>query len=107
MDFYFDKNAEQFSSRKAAERLESYVSKPLHGCFFNVCGPIMDRDFSSKSGDLYAETEGMLFAAQDQSLPTRSIQHLYDEQCPSACRLCGEQTETIEHIISGCKFLSV
>ena len=75
-------SAEQFSSRKAVERLKSYISKPLHGYFINVCGPIMDKEFSFhwlKSGDLYAESEGMLLVAQDQALPTRSIQHLYDE----------------------------
>ena len=58
----------------------------------------MDKDFSFhwlKSGDLYAETEGMLLAVQDQVLPTRSIQHLYDEQYTSVCRLCGDQTETL------------
>ena len=91
---------EQFSSRKATERLKSYVSKPLHGYFFNVCSPIMDKDFSFhylKSGDFYAETKNMLLVAWDQALPTRSIQHLYDKQCCSVCRLCGEHTETIEH----------
>ena len=69
----------------------------------------MDKNFSFhwlKSGNLYAETEGMLLAAKDQALSTRSIQHMYDEQCTSVCRLCGEQTETIEHIISGCQFLA-
>ena len=70
----------------------------------------MDKEFSlhwlKYGGDLHAETEGMLLAAQDQALPTRSIQHLYDEQCPPVCRLCGEQTETTEHIICGCKFLA-
>jgi len=77
--------------------------------FFTVCSPIMDTDFSFhwlKSGDLHAETEGMLLAAQDQVLPTRPIQHFYDEQCSSVCRLCGEQNETAENIICGCKFLS-
>lgn len=104
---FSDESAEQFSFRKAVERLESYVSKPLHGYFFNVCSSIMDKDFSFhwlKSGDLSGETEGILLAAQDKALPTRSIQHLYDDQCTSVCRLFGEQTETIKHIISGVSF---
>ena len=81
---FSDESAEQFSSRKVVERLNSYKSKPLHGHFFTVCNPIMDNDISFhwlKSGDLHAETEGMLVAAQDQALPTRFIQHLYDERC--------------------------
>ena len=40
------------------------------------------------------------------ALPTRSIQHLYDVCCSPVCRLCGEQSETVEHIICGCKFLA-
>ena len=43
MDSYVfsDESAEQFSSRKGAERLESYVSKPLHGYFLMcvLCSP--------------------------------------------------------------------
>ena len=70
----------------------------------------MDTDTSFhwlKSGDFHTETEGMLIAAQDQALPIRSIQHLYDEWCSFVCKLCGEQSETVEHIISGCNFLAI
>jgi len=31
---FSDESAEQFSSRKVAERLDSYKLKPLHGYFF-------------------------------------------------------------------------
>ena len=68
----------------------------------------MDKDFSFhwlKYGDLHVETESMLLAAQDQALPTRSIQHLYDEQFPSVCRLCGEQTELLSISFVGVSFL--
>ena len=56
-----DESAEQFSSRKVVERLNSYKSEPLHGYFFTLCNPIMDTYISFhwlKSGDLHAETEG-------------------------------------------------
>jgi len=61
-----------------------------------------------KSSGLKPETEGLIIAAQDQCLPTRSYKHriLKDGTNPN-CRLCGKFEETTEHITSGCPVLAV
>ena len=49
------------------------------------------------------ETEGMLFAAQEQALRTNSIKAKIDKQPVSLkCRLCGTEEETVIHLASGC-----
>lgn len=60
-----------------------------------------------KSSGLKAETEGLIIAAQDQSLATRSYHHriIKDGTSPT-CRVCGKFEETINHIISGCPELA-
>ena len=59
-----------------------------------------------KSAGLKSETEGFLFAAQDQSLPTRN-RHcaILGENINPKCRLCGEFNETVQHLVSGCPAL--
>ena len=56
---------------------------------------------------LKAETEGLIIAAQDQSLATRSyhariIKHGTDPMY----RICNKYEETIDHIVSGCPELA-
>ena len=55
------------------------------------------------STGLKAATEGLIIAAQDKSLATRSyhariIKHSTDPMC----RACNTYEETIDHIVSGC-----
>ena len=53
------------------------------------------------------ETEGLILAAQEQALRTNSIKHSIDKTSQTPlCRLCGESTETVWHIVSGCKKLA-
>ena len=58
-------------------------------------------------GDLKAETESEIVAAQDQALNTKyyttKILHTETE---SKCRLCQQYDETIDHIISACPILA-
>ena len=56
---------------------------------------------------LKAETEGLIIAAQDQSLATRSYHHrIIKDGTDPQCRICGRYEETIDHIISGCPKLA-
>lgn len=55
---------------------------------------------------LKAETEGLIIAAQDQSLTTRCYQcHMIKDGTNPKCRVCGKY-ETADHIISGCPELA-
>ena len=53
------------------------------------------------------ETESMLFADQEQTLRTNSIEAKIDKQpVYSKCRLCGTKEETVMHLVSGCPKLA-
>jgi hypothetical protein len=58
-------------------------------------------------GDLEAETESEIVAAQDQALNTKyyTTKTLHTET-DSKCRLCQKHDETIAHIISACPVLA-
>ena len=43
-----------------------------------------------KTGELKKETEGLIFAVQDQALRTNAIK--------AKCRVCGSHDETVQHI---------
>ena len=60
-----------------------------------------------RNGFLKKKTEGLILAAQEQALRTNSIKHCIDKTSETPlCRLCGDSTETVRHIISGCKKLA-
>ena len=49
----------------------------------------------------------MILAAQEQALRTNSIKYSIDKTSETPlCRLCGDATETVRHIVSGCKKLA-
>ena len=58
-------------------------------------------------GDLKAETESEIVAAQDQALQTKYYAtKILNTETDSKCRLCQQFDETIEHIISACPILA-
>jgi hypothetical protein len=60
-----------------------------------------------KAHGLKAETEGLIIAAQDQSLATRSYHHrIIKDGTDPQCRICGKHEQSIDHIISGCPELA-
>jgi hypothetical protein len=57
-------------------------------------------------GDLKAETESEIMAAQDQALKTKYFAtKILNTETDSKCRLCHQFDETIDHIISACPIL--
>jgi hypothetical protein len=58
-------------------------------------------------GDLKAETESDIVAAQDRALNTkRCATKLLHTETDSKCRLCQQLDQTIDHIISACPVLA-
>lgn len=52
-----------------------------------------------RKGQLKNETQGLITAAQDQELRTKTIKSIIDKQnITQTCRLCGEREETVSHI---------
>ena len=60
-----------------------------------------------KHTGLRGETEGLITTAPDQALNTRYYsKHIIKQEATDRCRVCPTQTETVEHIISGCQTLA-
>jgi len=58
-------------------------------------------------GDLKAETESEIVAAQDQALQTKYYAtKILNTETDSKCRLCQQFDETVDHIISACPILA-
>ena len=102
-------SVKEFRSAKLDQRLEQYLAKPLHGYYERTCNTNWDRSttfYWLNKGDLSIESEGFLLAAQEQSLPTRAMASVYNNNSSAACRLCGNHPETVEHLVSGCPKLA-
>ena len=57
-------------------------------------------------GDLKAETESEIVAAQDQALQTKYYAtKMLNTEIECTCRVCQQFDETIDHIISACPIL--
>ena len=75
----------------------------------------MDRQLTSEEdtllwlskGDLKAETESEIVAAQDQALHTKYYgKKILKAETDSTCRLYQKFDETVDHIISACPIFS-
>ena len=118
----FDKNissatmaakAKKQSFKKIAlkQLQENWTRKPLHGKFAQRSQAAdINKDHTFmwlKSSSLKAETEGFIFAAQDQSLKTKNyIAKVMKTGSDPLCRYCGQFDETIDHLVSGCPILA-
>ena len=103
-------NPKERKRKNTAERRQRYEEKVLHGQFERATKEVKDQKGSwlwLNKGYLKKETEGLLIAAQDQALRTNWIRRNIDKENISAkCRLCGENDETIAHVLSECKQLA-
>ena len=65
------------------------------------------RSFGSGRGDLKAETESEIAAAQDQAMQTKHYAtKVLNTETDSKCRLCQQLDKTIDHIISACQIMA-
>ena len=101
-----------FAKKAALKQLQTnWQNKPLHGKFAERASQAdvsQERTFSwLKSSGLRAETEGFICAAQDQSLKTKNyLANIMKSGEDPKCRYCGQQLETIDHLVSGCSILA-
>jgi len=108
----FAKRTKQESKKWAQKRMkETWEAKPMHGQYpSRVKKADVEQEQTHqwlRSAGLKAETEGMVIAAQDQSLATRSFHHnIIKDGTDPKCRICNQYEETIDHIVSGCPTLA-
>ena len=82
----------------------TYVAKPLHGYYERICNTVWNSTTTFYWFSI--ESEGLLLAAQEQSLSIRAMATVYGTNVSTSCRLCGEHPETLEHLVSGCTKLA-
>ena len=90
---------------------KSWEDKPLHGQFVKRTTHANVSTSQTyqwlRSAGLKAETEGLLFAAQDQSLPTNNYKtNISKVTTNDLCRICKNNKETIDHLIAGCSTIA-
>ena len=102
-------DSKEFKKRKREERMKEVRVKQPHGQFLRE----MDRIASDKSwewlekGHLKRHTEGLIMAAQSQSVRTNAIKAKIEKsQEDSRCRLCKKADETVNHLLSECPKLA-
>ena len=99
----------EFKERMRRERLEQWRQKNKHGVFLKKIEGIADQSSWdwTRGGFLRKETEGLIFAAQEQALSTRAIRAItYKEDISPLCRVCEKELETPMHIAAGCPALA-
>ena len=89
----------------------TWTEKFLHGQFVIRCkGADVDQMATHqwlRGSGLKAETEGFILAAQDQSLATPNYQaNVLHNGADPKCKLCDEQYETVDLLVSGCSVLA-
>ena len=92
-----------FKKQRREERRAELEGKALHGQFFRQTREIYDPESWGwlRDGELKKETEGLMMAAQTQSLRTNTIRANIDKtQEDSKCRMCKQEEETVSHIVS-------
>ena len=99
----------EFKERVSRKRLEQWREKKKHGVFLKKVEGIADQASWDwiRGGSLRKETEGLIFAAQEQALSTRAIRAItYKEEISPLCRVCEKELETPMHIAAGCTALA-
>ena len=100
--------SKEYKDRKKRERIEDWRGKELHGQFKR-----QTEELSSESwiwiriGKLKKETEGLIFATQDQAMRTNVVKARIEKQNVSAtCRMCRNHDKTVQHILCSCSMLA-
>ena len=99
-----------FKQDRQNATLNRWSEKKMHDQFLREMPKTGDKvktwEWTRKS-DLKVETEALIFAAQEQALRANYVKFNIDKSVESPlCRLFGQKGETINHIISKCKYVA-
>ena len=87
----------EYKERIKRKRIEDWSVKQLHGQFKRETEDLSDVSWNwIRTGELKKETEGLIFAAQDQALRTNAVK----------ARMYGSHDETVQHILCSCPKLA-
>jgi hypothetical protein len=100
----------EYKQRVGEKRLKDWKTKTFHGQFQRLTADLVDEEQSVRwitDGHLKKHTEGLLMAAQEQSLRTRYIKWAIDKTTDDPkCRWCGDRYESVQHLVAGCSILA-
>ena len=90
------------------KRTEDSSGKQLRGQFKRETEDLSGVSWDwIRTGELKKETEGIIFAAQDQALRTKAVKaRIENQNVSSKCRMCGSHDETVQHILCSCPKLA-
>ena len=104
-----DEDLKVYKEKTSKFQMEEWKSKPMQGQFLRQTKELSSNDTWQwlQRGELKKETEGIIMAAQDQSLRTRYIQRAIDGTSISPkCRQCNQKCKSINHIACECPALA-
>ena len=104
-----EESLQAYERSRKDEKLKNWKEKALQGAFVQQISDEAGEESWRwlRNGFLEKETEGLILAAQEQALRTNSIKYSIDKTSDTPLfRLCGDATETVRHIFSGCKKLA-
>ena len=97
-----------FKKHLNKEKTSQWLEKLHHGRFLKDTEKAStERTLQWLKGGILRKTGAMFCAAQEQPVKLNSIKHHTEDQGISPmCRLCGELSETVMHLSSGCPVLA-
>ena len=107
------RNLKRIAKEKGKKAIDTtWKSKPLHSQYplrsQKADVDLYDTHHWLRSAGLKAETNGLIVAAQDQSLFTRNFKaSILRNGADLRSRFCNASTKTIGHVISGCTTLAL
>ena len=104
-----EESLQDYERRRKDEEVKNWKEKALHCGFVQQISDEAGEESWRwlRNGFLRKETKGFILAAQEQALRANSIKYSIDKTSETPlCRLCGDATETVRHIVSGCKKLA-
>jgi hypothetical protein len=107
----FQSETKQIKSIIPQNLKEKWEEKRMHGQFPRSLDEKLVNEEQSyrwlKFGDIKAETESTIVAAQDQTISTKYFKRkILKDEIDRRYRLCKEYEETIDHLTSGCPILA-